>query len=990
MMGQFDDLIPRGSPGGVVIGSHPRDPSKALQDTRTRQEIDLANATAAARAQEARAQAQHATIDAKTAQEQYDAQHRPASTSGVYGPDYLKTLSPSDQNMVKALSEGRMAFPQGSALRAPFWQEKLSQVAQFDPTFDATDFNARAKARANAISGKLGASNNALNTAIGHAGQLMDQIGGTASHGPWHIGPVPIPLAHAVNSIQNATSEAAGEPGVPLFRDTAQKLADELEAVYRNGGGAEQGVVRQLRSFDPNASEDQKRAVIGNAMELLASKMAANVSQYNFGTGGKPTWDMLDPHTLTVLQQHAPDLVGKYFTPPSAGGGGVTPGGGGPPSPLAPRSGGREEGLQGIINGLGTPGNQQSVAQGATRNVWDPQQSGELSGRIHEAAQRRDLDPKTAAAAIASWARTSYPQATPLSEGDIAQWVTYLRAHPGYKGSVAAATRTVPLSFKERVAGSPATAMAIGGINAATAGYSDEIAAGVGSLFGADYTQTRDKLDAAKKALAATHPEADMAGNVVGGAASMLGGEALLGRLAPKTVGLGARLFGPRAAPLVADAGYGALYGSGENNDNRGLGAVLGGAAGVGGGMAARGATRGLASIIAPTGGKLGPLYEQGVFPTLGQRGSAATGLAWLPGRIASNTEQALQSIPIAGGLPARARNIARDQYQIGAFNQALGELRDPATGQPMRLPDGMRPGTEPHAFTHDAFTNAYDAARSGMSFVHDPQFDAARTAWRQTLDNGILNAEQVQQVKQVVNSAVGSRMTTTGSLALPGDAYKAAASELSTASRAWSKTDPDKAAALNDYISIFDDAARRNSHPDAVEALDNADRGWAKFVRIQNASEMRGGGAAGTFNPNQLDRSVQRNSGGMRSSAYNQGDALMQDYSDAGKFLADTLPNSGTADRLMMGQAAGGAGGLGAGIMGLPLVALAKPGALALSPYVPGMNKLVTRAMAPRSATLPPALAAPLDALGSQINNRASMIGRLALPASLAWELGQ
>jgi hypothetical protein len=89
-----------------------------------------------------------------------------------------------------------------------------------------------------------------------------------------------------------------------------------LESVYRNGGGAEQGVTRQLRNLDPNLSAEQKQGIIANALELLASKQAANLYQYNLGTGGKPEIDLLDPAARKVLDQF-PDIRDKYFSPPA-------------------------------------------------------------------------------------------------------------------------------------------------------------------------------------------------------------------------------------------------------------------------------------------------------------------------------------------------------------------------------------------------------------------------------------------------------------------------------------------------------------------------------------------------------------------------------------------------------------------------------------------------------------------------------------------------
>ena len=58
------------------------------------------------------------------------------------------------------------------ALKSPYWQKMLQLVAQYDPSFDAVEYNARARAQTNATSGKLAQNNNALNTGIGHVWQL--------------------------------------------------------------------------------------------------------------------------------------------------------------------------------------------------------------------------------------------------------------------------------------------------------------------------------------------------------------------------------------------------------------------------------------------------------------------------------------------------------------------------------------------------------------------------------------------------------------------------------------------------------------------------------------------------------------------------------------------------------------------------------------------------------------------------------------------------
>jgi hypothetical protein len=55
------------------------------------------------------------------------------------GDDYLKTIEPGLAGQVKALSEGRRAFPTGTALKDPKVQELIAAATQYDPNLDATN-----------------------------------------------------------------------------------------------------------------------------------------------------------------------------------------------------------------------------------------------------------------------------------------------------------------------------------------------------------------------------------------------------------------------------------------------------------------------------------------------------------------------------------------------------------------------------------------------------------------------------------------------------------------------------------------------------------------------------------------------------------------------------------------------------------------------------------------------------------------------------------
>jgi hypothetical protein len=605
-------------------------------------------------------------------------------------------------------------------------------------------------------------------------------------------------------------------------------------------------------------------------------------------------------------------------------------------------------------------GPQQNLATGPTRNAFDPVMAGAVSTFI-----RKGVPYDTAAAYVQSHGAV-------LDPNQYNSALAYQKQHPSATPNVNA-DKTVPTTMGERLASSPLAAGIVGAGTAGTAGLSDVVGR---SLFGPQW-------DANRQALSLTNPGSDLAGNVAGGVGGMLAGSAALGRIAPGLVNAARASRIAPFLPAASDAAYGATYGASENPDNPLGGAVAGGLTGIGGGMFARGATKAIGRTIAPTAGAAAPLYDAGVFPTVGQRAAAMTGpIGSRVGKAVNTVEQAMQSVPVLGALPAMAREGARKDFQTGAFNQSLGEI-----GQ--QLPKGAGPGPEAHAYASGAFTKAYDAARSGMQFVPDPQFAADNAAFAAKLNDGTLNAEQVKQVQQRINTAVDSRLGK--SPVLGGDAYKNAASELADTQRAWAKDDPLKAQALGDYLSIFDGAARRNSNPQAVQMLDQADRGYAQLVRIQQAS-ARGGAAkdAGSFSPVDYAGAVKQMAGGVRSNAYSRGNALGQDYAQAGLSLRDTLPNSGTAERLMTGQVVGGAGLGGIAALGGGH-ALANPVTAGMfGAYAPGIQNLVKKAIAPREYTLPPDLAAILNGAGNGIYDRSGAIGRFGAPAALGYFAGQ
>lgn len=214
----------------------------------------------------------------------------------------------------------------------------------------------------------------------------------------------------------------------------------------------------------------------------------------------------------------------------------------------------------------GTVGARPEIATGPTRREADPKASALIDRMIRQGASADKIN-----AAIAPLGLD------PVSDQSVTAAQAYLRKNPGYKGSLADATRVVPQTTWEQIAASPLGSATVGIFNGTSGGMLDEIGAAAGSLVsGRPYAEVLKEFDDKKQGLFDANPKSAFAGNVAGGIAGMLGAGALA-----RGTGLAASLGSK--APIVGDLSYGAFTGAGENNENRLVGAGLGTAGALGG-----------------------------------------------------------------------------------------------------------------------------------------------------------------------------------------------------------------------------------------------------------------------------------------------------------------------------------------------------------------------------------------------------------------------
>jgi hypothetical protein len=491
------------------------------------------------------------------------------------GADYLKSLPSDVAAQVRALAEGRQAFPTGKAASSPYWQQRMAAVAQFDPEFDTINYNARNATRKDFTSGKSSANIKALNTAIGHLGQLGDQIGGTYSYGGF-------PGAQTVNHIGNALARSSGSSGITKFEQTAGALAGELTQVYRQSGGAEADIQRYLTELDSGQSLEQKKAAVANMAGLLKSRLDAINDQYvkGMGTTAQPL-QVLDPHAVDTLKKYLPGFNPGNYSGGAGGGSGGGQGAGGPGgSPLT----------QG-----GGPG-----YQTATGEAYSTPEDMQVSNAVYGAM----------GGGLAAMVKAARDNGYEPAPNEVAGWRKSLDdakrtgGKPGLNPLMRGQRGAAAQQFG-KVAASPVGAFGIGAANTMSMGGLDEITGAVNSAFtGRSAADEITYADFGKRAAAEANPGSYLGGQLAGGAAQGFGAA----KLAPG-------LFGSMGASVPRIAGAGGLYGGAqgalEDNADRTGGAAGGAVVGALGGVVG-------SKVIAPLAeaamrSKGGQLLSEGV-----------------------------------------------------------------------------------------------------------------------------------------------------------------------------------------------------------------------------------------------------------------------------------------------------------------------------------------------------------------------------------------
>jgi hypothetical protein len=314
----------------------------------------------------------------------------------------------------------------------------------------------------------------------------------------------------------------------------------------------------------------------------------------------------------------------------------------------------------------------------------------------------------------------------------------------------------------------------------------------------------------------------------------------------------------------------------------------------------------GLQKAISPTvRPEVQSLLDDGVRLTPGQ----------IAGGITQKVEDKAQSIPLVGDMIQRARGRGVEDLNRAAYARALKGTNVNAKELPV--------GQEGILAVKEAVGKQYDNLLPKLNFVPDQQF-SQELSTVQKMAAG-LGEKEANKFKSVLADAL-SKTTPNGRMT--GETYKIVESKLGQEAKKFSSSTDAYQRELGDALketqNIFKTTLDR-SNPQYAKELAQANENYANYVRLR-AAGAKAGDQSGGFSPAQLAAAIRGSDKSVGKGNVATGQALMQDLGDRGvNVMGSKVPDSGTATRLMLGGAAGGAAymeptlALGAGAASLP-----------------------------------------------------------------------
>lgn len=338
---------------------------------------------------------------------------------------------------------------------------------------------------------------------------------------------------------------------------------------------------------------------------------------------------------------------------------------------------------------------------------------------------------------------------------------------------------------------------------------------------------------------------------------------------------------------VVADVAANAGVSAALAPEDRGQAALMGG----GGALAGRVLNRAVAGLRPYLSKDVAALSDAGVALTPGQMAGQS-----LPGRMIRGAEDKATSIPLVGDIIKNARSRSIADFGRAEINAALAPLGKSVKGT----------GADAVDLASRHVSDAYEEALKHIN-IPKANFDDAMGQMRVELEGlPLLDAQQLAQLEGFVGKRLSPQFHHSDTLS--GQNVKALDSEIGHFARKFTSspnpTDHPLGEAFYVLQSRWREAMDAPGNPGAKQLLDSANKAFKALLPITLAAERD---AHGVFTPAVLKQAARR---------INKTGDPTELTTAAARVLPSTVPDSGSAGRMLQGAIVGGLGGAATGTL--------------------------------------------------------------------------
>ena len=331
-------------------------------------------------------------------------------------------------------------------------------------------------------------------------------------------------------------------------------------------------------------------------------------------------------------------------------------------------------------------------------------------------------------------------------------------------------------------------------------------------------------------------------------------------------------------------------------------------------------------------------------------------------GKPIQNLESNLTSLPLAGTIIGYGQNVANKDFNIAMANQVLKPLGEV-------VPKDVKAGNELLRLVDDKIANAYRGIEGKFDFkvITDPKTNTnTMTRLNSVVDRSTMDLvpAAANTVSEIVKRSFYEPLLK--NYGLTGAQFRTAEKSLGAQANTLIKSNDPIMRDAGFAIRNFQDALRNEltfQNPQVGRELMGIHDAFKKYMRIERAAAYRGADE-GVFSPSQF-KAATETLAGRKGTATGKGIFMPQSQA-ATDVLGKTVPNSGTAGRLMSAKTLG----LGAAEGGINLLSSFAPSLAAGTMYNPLAMYLMTKL-----ATARPQAMRAAEPTASRIASRAGAL---------------